>query len=42
MDALLARLRTWFEGLEQREQRAVLVGAVVCVVVLLFAVWLPV
>jgi len=42
MDALLARLRSWFEGLEQREQRAVLAGAVVCVLVLLFAVWLPV
>jgi type II secretory pathway component PulM len=35
-------LQTWFKSLAQREQRAVLLGAAVALLVLLLGVWLPV
>ncbi len=42
MDELLATVKNWFRALEQREQYAVLGGAAAAVVVVLFALWLPV
>ena len=42
LQAWLATLRNWHAGLAQREQRAVIAGAVACIAVLLLAAWLPV
>jgi type II secretory pathway component PulM len=42
MDGWPARLNNWYSGLAQREQHAVLGGAVVCAALLLFAVWIPI
>jgi general secretion pathway protein M len=36
MNALLAKLKTWYAGLKEREQRVVAVGAVALVIVVLF------
>jgi len=41
LHAWLAALRKWHAGLAQREQRAVIAGAVACIAVLLLAAWLP-
>ena len=42
MTELLATVKAWFYGLARREQYMVLGGGVVCVIVLLFALWFPV
>ena len=41
LQAWLAALRKWHAGLAQREQRAVIAGAVACIAGLLLAAWLP-
>ena len=42
MNELLATVKTWFQGLAQRERYAVLAGGGACLALLLLAVWLPV
>jgi len=42
MDELLSKIKAWFGALAQREKYMVLGGAVVCVLVVLVAAWLPV
>jgi type II secretory pathway component PulM len=41
MDELIKRVMTWLQSLAPRERYAVLAGGAACLVIVLFAAWLP-